>query len=85
VWLVTYIEKAQVAVERGENSGKKIDYSNVVTGQQVLGMWEPVGGAHLKLPIDQVLSGTSNGAVILVQQNKNGLPGPILGAASYLR
>ncbi|HEV7719191.1 MAG TPA: DUF1223 domain-containing protein [Arsenicitalea sp.] len=85
VWLVTYIEKAQVAVERGENSGKKIDYSNVVTGQQVLGMWEPASGAHLKLPLDQVLSGTSNGAVILVQQHKNGLPGPILGAASYQR
>jgi hypothetical protein len=85
VWLVTYIDKAQVLVERGENSGKKIDYSSVVTGQQVLGMWEPDKGTHLKLPLDQVLSGSSNGAVILVQQNKNGLPGPILGAASYLR
>jgi hypothetical protein len=85
VWLVTYIDKAQVLVERGENKGKNIEYTNIVTGHQVLGMWDPVAGAHLKLPLDQVLGQKSNGAVILVQQSKNGLPGPILGAASYLR
>jgi hypothetical protein len=30
-----------------------------------------------------VLTGKANGAVILVQQEKAGLPGPILGAASF--
>jgi hypothetical protein len=85
VWLVTFIDKVDVQVERGENAGKKISYSQVVTGRHILGMWDPVSGAHLKLPLDQVLTDRSNGAVILVQGEKNGLPGPIMGAASFVR
>jgi hypothetical protein len=32
-----------------------------------------------------VLTAPSNGAVILVQGEHNGLPGPIMGAASFVR
>jgi hypothetical protein len=85
VWLVTYIDSANVAVERGENAGKTLSYSQVVTGRHILGMWDPVTGAHLKLPLDEVLTGPSNGAAILVQSEHNGLPGPITGAASFVR
>lgn len=85
VWLVTFIDRAEVAIERGENEGKKIAYTHIVTGRQLLGMWEPATGAKLKLPLDEVLNGSANGAVILVQQEHDGLPGPILGAASFLR
>jgi hypothetical protein len=85
VWLVTYIDKANVKVERGENAGQQLAYTQVVTGRHILGMWDPANGAHLKLPLDEVLSAPSNGAVILVQGEKNGLPGPIMGAASFLR
>lgn len=85
VWLITYVQDASVKMDRGENSGKTIDYAHVVTGRQVLGMWEPNSGAHLKLPLDQVLSKGNDGAVILVQEDKHGLPGRILGAASYQR
>jgi hypothetical protein len=56
-----------------------------VTGRQVLGMWEPDGGAHLKLPLSEVLGASANGAAILVQQEEGGLPGRILGAASFRR
>jgi hypothetical protein len=85
VWLVTFIDRANVAIERGENEGKEVTYSQIVTGRQVLGMWEPGSGAHLKLPLSEVLTGKSNGAVILVQEERNGLPGPILGASSFTR
>ena len=85
VWLVTFIDKVDVEVQRGENAGKKLAYTQVVTGRHILGMWDPVNGAHLKLPLDQVLTDPSNGAVILVQGEKNGLPGPIVGAASFVR
>lgn len=85
VWLVTFIDRAEVAIERGENEGKTIAYTHIVTGRQLLGMWEPATGAMLKLPLDEVLNGSANGAVILVQQEHEGLPGPILGAASFLR
>ena len=55
VWLVTFIDRADVAIERGENKGKKIAYTQIVTGRQVLGMWEPATGAQLKLPLAEVL------------------------------
>jgi hypothetical protein len=85
VWLVTYIDKANVAVERGENAGKTLSYSQVVTGRHILGMWDPQTGAHLKLPLDEVLAAPSDGAAILVQSEHNGVPGPIMGAASFVR
>jgi hypothetical protein len=85
VWLVTFIDKAQVNVERGENAGHTLAYSQVVTGRHILGMWDPTTGAHLKLPLDEVLTGQSDGAVILVQGERNGLPGPIKGAALFLK
>ena len=85
VWLVTFLDRADVTIERGENEGKLVTYSQIVTGRQVLGMWEPEIGAHLKLPLAEVLTGKSNGAVILVQEEHNGLPGPILGASSFVR
>ena len=83
IWLVTFLDHADVTIERGENEGKSIAYTQIVTGRQVLGMWDPKAGARLTLPVDEVLTGNSNGAVILVQQEKSGLPGPILGAASF--
>lgn len=85
VWLVTYMVKADVAIERGENAGMRMRYTNVVTDRQVLGMWEPAGGARLKLPLGELLGGRSNGLAVLVQQEHNGLPGPIIGAAALER
>lgn len=85
VWLVTFIDRADVAIERGENAGKTIAYTQIVTGRQVLGMWDPAAGAKLKLPLAEVLSEPANGAAILIQEDRDGLPGRILGAASFLR
>ena len=82
VWLVTYKDHAQVAIARGENAGKTMDYTQIVTGRQMLGMWDPAAGTHLKLPLSELQSDGSDGAVILVQDEKDGLPGAILGAAS---
>ena len=86
VWLVTFIDRGRCRrSSRGENQGKKIGYTQIVTGRQALGMWDPTSGASLKLPLMEVLTGEANGAAILVQQDKDGLPGPILGAASFTR
>ena len=84
VWLVTYKDHASVLIERGENAGKTIDYTQIVTGKQMLGAWEGAEGTTLKLPLSELAANGSDGAVILVQSDKNGLPGPILGAASIL-
>jgi hypothetical protein len=85
IWLVSYIDRAEVKIERGENAGKTIAYAQIVTSRQALGMWEPGTGTHLKLPLNEVLSAPANGAVILVQQERSDLPGRILGAGSFLR
>ncbi len=85
IWLVTFRDRADVEIKRGENEGKHMAYTQIVTGRQVLGMWDPKAGAQLTLPLSQVLTGASNGAAILVQEERNGLPGPILGAASFTR
>ena len=82
IWLVTFKDHDQVMIERGENAGRTMDYSQIVTGRQMLGMWDAATGTHLRLPLSQITGGGGNGAAILVQTGKNGLPGPILGAAS---
>ncbi len=85
VWLVTFIDRAEVDIERGENKGRKIAYTQIVTGRQVVGMFRPGSEGEIRLPLDEVLTGKANGVAILVQQERDGLPGPILGAASYTR
>lgn len=90
VWLVTYIDRADVDIERGNNAGKTMVYTQVVTGRQVLGLWECATGASIKLPIPEVLAHNSTGVAstgmaVIVQQEHDGLPGPILGAATFER
>ncbi len=82
VWLVSYRQLAEVEVERGENRGRELAYSNIVTNRQVLGMWEPQTGARMRLPLEDILVDGSDGIAVLVQIEHNGLPGAILGAAA---
>jgi hypothetical protein len=83
VWMVTYLDRADVAIDKGENAGKAMVYTQVVTDRQVLGMWEGASGASLKLPLTEILGDGSTGIAVIVQQENSGLPGPILGAATY--
>ncbi|WDR04425.1 DUF1223 domain-containing protein [Devosia rhodophyticola] len=82
VWLVSYATRSSVVIERGENAGKTMIYSNVVKGRHMLGMWEPETGAELKLPLGELLQSPNSGIAILVQQEHGNLPGPIIGAAA---
>lgn len=83
VWMVTYLGRADVSIGHGENAGKSMVYTQVVTSRQALGMWEGKTGAALKLPLPEILADDSTGIAVIVQQERNGLPGPILGAATY--
>ncbi|MCW5722262.1 MAG: DUF1223 domain-containing protein [Devosia sp.] len=83
VWLVTYIDRADVSIDRGDNAGKAMVYTQVVTGRQILGMWEARSGAELKLPLNEMLGAGNSGLAILVQLENKGLPGAILAAAAY--
>ncbi len=83
IWLIRYLDRADVAIEKGENAGKSMVYTQVVVDRQIVGMWEAGTGAQIKLPLDQFDSSANGGIAILVQPERNGLPGPILGAAAY--
>ena len=83
IWLVSYLDRADVVIERGENAGKTMVYTQVVTGRQIVGMWEAEAGAEIKLPLTELGQADHAGFAVLVQQERNGLPGPILGAAAY--
>ena len=84
VWLVGFLDRADVQIDRGENKGKTVAYTQIVTHRQALGIWEPATGARFKLPLGEVLAAPANGAAVLVQYSDDGLPARIVGAASFL-
>lgn len=83
VWLVTFKNHARVDIGSGENAGRTMDYTQIVTSRQLLGAFDSAAGTKLKLPLPGVMAGGANGGAIIVQEDKDGLPGAILGAASF--
>jgi hypothetical protein len=82
LWLVMYDRSVTVPIERGENSGKTITYSNVVRKLRPIAMWkgEPMSVDLPKSEIKHAKVGSC--AVLLQAESEGGLPGPILGAAT---
>lgn len=79
--LVVYKSQTSVAMTRGENRGKTIDYHNAVTGIHTIGMWK--GDAlTVELPRREYLKENGYGSAILLQRvTDKGSPGEIIGAA----
>ena len=73
VQLIRYLPAQVVDIKRGENAGRSITYSNVVTSWEVLGDWD--GAAPLD--IDMPLTGSDPVVVILQRLG----PGLIVAAA----
>ena len=73
VQLVRYHPAASVKIEHGENAGRVLDYTNIVTSWSVIGQWD--GQADLHLSADVV--GTDPVVVILQTDG----PGRIIAAA----
>lgn len=77
LWLAVIEQKINVSIERGENHGKQITYSNVVRSLKPIGEWS---GKSTTLQFDKsdfMVKG-SDGCTILLQQGNSG---PIIGAA----
>lgn len=51
VELVRYLPQAKVSVERGENAGRVIDYTNIVTDWQTVGSWDGTAPLELDVPV----------------------------------
>ena len=77
IWLVRYDLVRPVEIERGENSGRSINYHNVVVETSSLGVWsgEPV---EVTLSEAQLARGGGAGCAVIVQE---GMYGRVLGAA----
>jgi len=73
VQLVRYTPLQTVAIERGENRGKTLEYANVVHDWQMVGKWD--GRAPLLLSVDSAEGGP---VVAIIQAATHGA---ILGAA----
>ncbi|WP_316014003.1 DUF1223 domain-containing protein [Roseobacter sp. HKCCA0434] len=73
VHVVSYDEPHVQDIARGENGGRRLTYTNVVTGWMTLGRWN---GQDMRTTIPMPVMG--RGVAVLVQ---DGEAGPILGAA----
>ena len=79
--LVVYFKShEQVAIKDGENEGKTIDYRNIVTDVQTVGMWHGEA-TKITLPARVLEPRESDGCAILLQATDgDGNPGAIFGA-----
>ena len=73
VHVVRYRPSDVVEVRRGENAGKMLEYSNIVTQWQVAGQWMPQERLSMTLPVEGDAP-----IVVLVQRGGHG---PILAVA----
>jgi len=81
LWLVIYENKVTVPIERGENTGKKVTYTNVVRKVRPIAMWSG-GEMSVDLPKSEMTKANAKRcAVILQRETDAGLPGQVLGAA----
>jgi hypothetical protein len=82
IWLVMYDRTVTVPIERGENSGKTLTYSNVVRKLRPIAMWkgEPMS---IDLPKSELTKAKVERCAVLLQtETADGSPGPVLGAAN---
>lgn len=81
LWVVMYDRSDTVAIARGENSGRTITYSNVVRKLRPVAMWK--GEAmSIDLPRSEMDRAGVRRCAVLLQTERDGLPGPIIGAAT---
>ena len=75
-----FTPKASVEIKRGENTGREIEYSNVVGKVEMIGM-AGENGFMSEFSIDDMRQkGYAGCALILQGKDADGFPGPILGA-----
>jgi len=81
LWVIFYQSEVTVPIERGENTGKTISYSNVVKKIRPIAMWD--GDAmSVDLPKSEMAKANVKRCAVLLQtETEAGLPGRVLGAA----
>ncbi|HIE69252.1 MAG TPA: DUF1223 domain-containing protein, partial [Planctomycetes bacterium] len=79
IWFAVVQKQAQVPIERGDNKGKTLTYTNIVREMLPVGTWS--GKAmSLRLARTAIMRPETEACIVLLQQGRAGV-GPILGAA----
>ena len=73
--------KADVKIERGENRGRTVTYTNVVRELTPVGMWNGTA-MTVRIERETVTQPGSDSYAVLLQ---NGKGGPIIGASQLIR
>lgn len=82
VWAVYLKRRVEVTIERGENKGARIAYTNVARRIQPIGMWK--GEAmSVEMPASDLARMKADAVAVIVQAEAGGRPGRILGAALF--
>lgn len=68
VWMASYQQEAVVRIDRGENAGETMTYSNVVDKLMKVRAWDGSGPLSVDLPVPQ----PGHGVAIWLQDNKTG-------------
>jgi hypothetical protein len=79
VWLCPIVKKIPVTIERGENHGHTITYSNVVRRWVKLGEWTGKAETYT-VSIKDFQNGEIDSIAVMVQSGGDGSPGLMLGA-----
>lgn len=77
VWLGIVQNRGTVDVERGENAGEQLTYTNIVREMAPIGLWQG-NPMHIRIPRGAVMMAQAQKIVVLIQENGSG---PIIGAA----
>ncbi len=80
LWLFHVTKKREVAIGRGENSGKTIAYTNIVRSMKKIGDWAGTSASY-EIPDADLRAPDSDGYVLLLQASSGGKPGAILAVA----
>ena len=83
VWICPIVSSVSVSVTRGENSGQRVEYHNVVRNLVKVGEWNG-GAASWSVPLASVATQGADSAVIFVQSGDENAPGAMFGA-TYVR
>ena len=82
-WIVMFDETETVEIGRGENAGRTVTYHHIALEMHRVAMWR--GDAmSIELPLMELAEIGADGCVVILQQDGvGGLPGPVIGAATY--
>jgi hypothetical protein len=80
VWLCPLSKKIAVAIERGENRGHTITYSNVVRRWVKIGDWSGKAEVY-SVALKDIFGAEIDSVAVMVQNGSAGAPGAVLGAA----